>query len=85
MNQAGSVEFGCGNLTISVPYKQFILQAGTDEFGQMMCVSGVMASDPVQKACVLGDTVLRSAFGTSPRFPLSLIPHSPISTKKLTP
>jgi hypothetical protein len=30
-----------------------------------VCVLGVMESDPVQKAFVLGDTFLRSAFGES--------------------
>jgi Eukaryotic aspartyl protease len=65
MNQPGSIEFGFGNLTISVPYKQFLWQAGTDDFGDVVCVLGVMESDPVQKAFVLGDTFLRSAFGES--------------------
>lgn len=76
MNQPGSIEFGFGNLTISIPYKQFLWQAGTDGFGDVVCVLGVMESDPVQKAFVLGDTFLRSAFGELPiPFPFSSSPH----------
>ncbi len=59
-NQTGSVEFGFGNTTISVPYHQFVWLAGNDRQGKPQCALGVMATD--DNTYVLGDTFLRSAF-----------------------
>ncbi|ROW02148.1 hypothetical protein VSDG_02362 [Cytospora chrysosperma] len=54
--EEGSVDFGFGNKVISVPFKDFIWQPGTDED---VCMLGILPDD---EEPVLGDSFLRAAY-----------------------
>jgi len=54
LNQAGSVDFTFGAITIKVPYKEFIRQLDANT-----CIMGAMAADDTP---LLGDTFMRSAY-----------------------
>ncbi|KAF2744595.1 acid protease [Sporormia fimetaria CBS 119925] len=58
-NQQGSLDFTFSGITISVPYNELVLEAGTRR-GQPVCVLGVAPSGNEQPT--LGDTFLRSAY-----------------------
>lgn len=57
----GTVDFTFAGTTIAVPYREMVREGATHE-PQPECVLGMVASD---RFTLLGDTVLRSAFGES--------------------
>ncbi len=59
----GTLDFAFGATTISVPYSELIRRSGS------RCMLGIQASSDF---VLLGDTFLRSAYGTSPSCPRQL-------------
>ncbi|KAF2878358.1 aspartic peptidase domain-containing protein [Massariosphaeria phaeospora] len=59
-NQQGSLDFSFSELTISVPYNELVLEAGTTSRGEVVCMLGIGPSG--ESTVVLGDTFLRSAY-----------------------
>jgi hypothetical protein len=57
LSQSGTVDFTFGNLTLHVPFKEFIWQIDANT-----CVVGAAASD--SDVTLLGDTFLRSVYGS---------------------
>lgn len=56
----GSINIGFGNTIISVPYRQFIFNEGGG-----FCILGAQPAPAGEVLYVLGDTFMRSVFGTS--------------------
>ncbi|KAF7561176.1 hypothetical protein G7046_g2993 [Stylonectria norvegica] len=54
-DQDGSVDFGFGNTKVRVPFSDFILNVGSDEY----CYVGIVITTDQQ---ILGDTVLRAGY-----------------------
>jgi hypothetical protein len=75
-NQSGTIDFGfggSGGIVIKVPFAEFLWVYGTnDETGEDLCALGAFEASEGQNVFILGDSVLRSAFGKS-RFSVVLI------------